>query len=100
MHIRADLCMCNVHTWNSIVQVRAGSIARIFPSPNQARRFVSRVLVEQGSDSTKNTYSTPNSEWRVIDSFESGQVIEMDVVVVYYHRVSSRVRQRRGSVFV
>ncbi len=32
-------------------------------------------------------YSTPNSEWEVVDSFESGQVIEIDVVIVYWHWV-------------
>ncbi|CAM9871033.1 unnamed protein product [Scytosiphon promiscuus] len=31
------------------------------------------------------TYSTPNSEWEVLDTFVSGQEIEIDVVVVYYH---------------
>ncbi|CAM9316682.1 unnamed protein product, partial [Hapterophycus canaliculatus] len=34
---------------------------------------------------TANTYSTPNSEWEVLDSFVSGQEIEIDVVVVFYH---------------
>ncbi|CAM9160118.1 unnamed protein product [Hapterophycus canaliculatus] len=34
---------------------------------------------------TANTYSTPNSEWEVLDTFVSGQEIEIDVVVVYYH---------------
>lgn len=33
-------------------------------------------------------YSTPNIDWPVMRSFESGQVIEMDIVVVYYHWVS------------
>ncbi|CAM9871103.1 unnamed protein product, partial [Scytosiphon promiscuus] len=31
------------------------------------------------------TYSTPNSEWEVLDTFVSGQEIEIDVVVVFYH---------------
>lgn len=45
------------------------------------------AAVEQGGSGTKNVYSTPNSEWEVIDSFESGQEIEMEIVVVYYHWV-------------
>lgn len=35
-------------------------------------------------------YSTPNSEWPVLEEFESGQVIEIAAVIVYYHWVSDR----------
>ncbi len=42
----------------------------------------------QGVDNDTNTYSTPNANWTVIDSFQSGQVIVMEVVIVYYHWVS------------
>lgn len=41
----------------------------------------------QGFSEGTNIYSTPNGEWEVIDTFESGQVIEMDIVIVYYHWV-------------
>lgn len=34
-----------------------------------------------------NKYSTPNSEWEILDTFVSGQEIEIDAVMVYYHWV-------------
>lgn len=45
-------------------------------------------LASSGQGLTLNTYSTPNSEWPVVAEYESGQVIEMDTVVVYFHWVS------------
>ena len=42
-------------------------------------------------------YSTPNSEWEVIDTFEGGQEIEIDVVVVYYHWVRTRALHLENS---
>ncbi|CAM9628030.1 unnamed protein product, partial [Hapterophycus canaliculatus] len=38
-----------------------------------------------GHDEDEIKYSTPNSEWEPLNTFVSGEVIEMDVVVVYYH---------------
>lgn len=35
-------------------------------------------------------YSTPNSEWEVLGSFQSGGEIEMEVVVGVYHYVRER----------
>lgn len=45
-------------------------------------------LVAQGRNETEKIYSTPNSEWPVVAEFGSGDVIEMDVLVVYFHWVS------------
>lgn len=33
-------------------------------------------------------YSTENTNWPVIDSYVKGQVLEVNVVMVYYHAVS------------
>ncbi|CAM9875438.1 unnamed protein product, partial [Ectocarpus sp. 13 AM-2016] len=33
----------------------------------------------------KITYTTPNSQWDVLHTFESGQEIEIEVIIVYYH---------------
>lgn len=32
-------------------------------------------------------YTTPNSQWEVLHTFEGGQEIEIDVVIVIYHWV-------------
>eukprot|EP00752_Nemacystus_decipiens_P004741 g4320.t1 len=32
-----------------------------------------------------NNYSTPNSDWPVLSEYESGQVIEMEILIAYYH---------------
>lgn len=42
----------------------------------------------QGFDDDEITYTTPNSQWEVLHTFEGGQEIEIDVVIVYYHWVS------------
>ena len=47
----------------------------------------------QGREDDEMPYSTPNSEWEVFDTFEPGEEIEIDVVIVYYHWV------RNPSVF-
>ncbi|CAN0252453.1 unnamed protein product, partial [Ectocarpus fasciculatus] len=40
---------------------------------------------EQNADESSNVYSTPNINWDPIDSFTSGQVLEMDIVMNAYH---------------
>ena len=40
-------------------------------------------------------YSTPNRQWEVLHTFEAGQEIEIDVVIVYYHWVSVLKNERR-----
>lgn len=43
----------------------------------------------QGFADSVNTYSGPNSEWAVLpeNQFTGGQVLEMEIVIVYYHWV-------------
>ncbi|CAN0216028.1 unnamed protein product, partial [Ascophyllum nodosum] len=41
---------------------------------------------EQNDEESSNVYSTPNSNWPVIDSFESGQIIEISIDMAVYHR--------------
>lgn len=50
-----------------------------------AKRAVRSLF--QGFDEDAITYSTPNSQWEVLHTFQSGQEIEIDVVIVYYHWV-------------
>ena len=38
-------------------------------------------MVVQDAGEGVNVYSTPNINWEPLDSFESGQVLEMNVVV-------------------
>eukprot|EP00903_Cladosiphon_okamuranus_P006095 g6005.t1 len=38
-----------------------------------------------GWDDDEVKYSTPNGKWDVLHTFEPGQEIEIDVVIVYYH---------------
>ena len=45
----------------------------------------------QNSDEGSNTYSTPNSEWAVLGSFQKGQVLEMDLIMNTNHMVSKIV---------
>lgn len=52
------------------------------------------LLVGQGLDPDRNAFSTPNSEWPVIDVFQSGQVVEIDLTTVFYHWVSVSVGPR------
>ena len=47
-------------------------------------------MLFQGFDEDEITYTTPNSQWEVLHTFESGREIEIDVVIVYYHWVSVR----------
>lgn len=46
------------------------------------------MVVPRSQGRTGNKYGTPNSEWEVLDTFVSGQEIEIDAVVVFYHWVS------------
>lgn len=41
----------------------------------------------QNADEGSNVYSTPTVDWDVLESYEGGQVIEMDVVMNAYHWV-------------
>lgn len=50
----------------------------------------SNVSREQNAAEGTNVYSTPNSNWPVIDSFKGGQVIEIDTIMNAYHWVSAR----------
>lgn len=43
-------------------------------------------------------YSTANSNWEVLGSFESGQVIEMDLIINAYHKVSAISGTRYGTI--
>ena len=43
----------------------------------------------QHSEEGSNTYSTPNREWEVLGSFQSGQVLEMDLIMNTNHMVSA-----------
>lgn len=45
-----------------------------------------RLFQGFGEDAIK--YSTPNSQWEVLHTFEGGQEIEIDVLMVFYHWVS------------
>lgn len=45
------------------------------------------LLTLQGRPEDKNVYSTPNSEWQPLEAFESGQEIEINIAMVYYHWV-------------
>ncbi|CAM9862130.1 unnamed protein product [Ectocarpus fasciculatus] len=38
-----------------------------------------------GDPEDERKYSTPNAEWEVLGTFISGQIIEIDIVIVYYH---------------
>ncbi|CAM9477545.1 unnamed protein product [Ectocarpus fasciculatus] len=38
-----------------------------------------------GRPEDERKYSTPNAEWEVLSTFISGQIIEIDIVIVYYH---------------
>eukprot|EP00904_Undaria_pinnatifida_P004815 jgi/Undpi1/1463/HiC_scaffold_11.g04854.m2 len=40
---------------------------------------------EQNAGEGSNTYSTPNREWEVLGSFQSGQVLEMDLIMNTNH---------------
>ena len=40
------------------------------------------------------TYSTPNSEWDILASYEAGSIIDIDVVFTNYHWVSVRASYR------
>lgn len=44
-------------------------------------------FVQNAAEGT-NVYSTPNSNWEVLESFKGGQVLEMDIVMNAYHWVS------------
>lgn len=46
------------------------------------------LLHAQNAEESSNIYSTPNSNWKVIDSFTSGQVLDMTIVMNAYHWVS------------
>lgn len=39
----------------------------------------------QGRPEEERKYSTPNAEWEVLSTFISGEVIEMDIVMIYFH---------------
>ena len=61
-------------------------------------RLLTFVSFFVGQGRTDFPYSTPNSEWPVLAEFESGQVIEINAVVVYYHWVSARADARISSI--
>lgn len=42
----------------------------------------------QSQDDADITYSTPNSEWDILATYEGGSTIEMDVVLTNHHYVS------------
>lgn len=42
----------------------------------------------EGQENEDTVYSTEASNWPVIDSYTSGQVIELDIIIEYYHAVS------------
>ena len=41
----------------------------------------------QNSDEGSSKYSTPNSGWAVLGSFQKGQVLEMDLIMTAHHMV-------------
>ena len=42
----------------------------------------------QSGDDNPIVYSTPTSEWDVLEDFEPGQIIEIDIIFTNYHWVS------------
>lgn len=44
----------------------------------------------QSGDDNPIKYSTPTSEWEVLETFEPGQIIEIDLAFTNYHWVSKR----------
>lgn len=42
----------------------------------------------QSGDDHPIVYSTPNSEWDVLETFEAGSTIDIDVIFTNYHWVS------------
>ncbi len=74
-----------------MVQLAEITLAPCVPSPGVYLGMY--VHSPQGFEDVEMPYSTPNSEWNVIDTFVSGQVIEIDVVIVYYHWVRRSVRR-------
>jgi len=49
--------------------------------------FCSQNRAENANEDV--VYSTPNSNWPVIDSYTSGEVMEVHVAMEYYHAVSA-----------
>ena len=46
------------------------------------------MLSFQSGDDNPFVYSTPNSGWEVLEDFEPGQIIEIDIIFTNYHWVS------------
>ena len=56
-------------------------------------QYTSNTLLRpyvQNSEEGSNTYSTPNREWEVLGSFQSGQVLEMDLIMNTNHKVGRK----------
>lgn len=47
------------------------------------------VCGEKSQEDAPITYSTPNSEWDILASYEAGSIIDIDVVFTNYHWVST-----------
>ncbi|CAM9517701.1 unnamed protein product, partial [Hapterophycus canaliculatus] len=39
----------------------------------------------QSGDTNEDVYSTPNTEWEVLEDYEPGAIIEIDVIITNYH---------------
>ena len=50
--------------------------------------------VDKSQEDAPITYSTPNSEWDILASYEAGSIIDIDVVFTNYHWVSVRASYR------
>lgn len=48
------------------------------------------LLLFQSGDDNPFVYSTPTSDWDVLEDFEPGQIIEIDIIFTNYHWVSDR----------
>ena len=51
---------------------------------------------DTGGKEGENTYSTPNRNWKVLQTYKTGQVIEIETVMTAHHWVSEHTPTNFG----
>ena len=53
----------------------------------------------QRTPEAERPYSSPNSEWPILETYARGQVIDIKVIISAYHWVSGHTSMRTTTVF-
>lgn len=90
-----DAYVCTLLIWEALRSVSrldycTSTSSQLTPVYLICMLVCARVLPQnpEGEENEDIIYSTEASNWPVIDSYTSGQVIEVDIIIEYYHAVS------------